>query len=189
MSLNRITSWLLGFIGSQKSLIVQLDITNACNLRCRHCYQGEHSASGDLGLDKWKAIIGQVSALAEKLHLTPHFCVSGGEPTISPLFVPILREIRGRYPQSVIAVLSNGTAFTRQVVEEMAGVGAKVQLSLEGPEAESHDVVRGSGNFGRTMRGLQMLLEAGVYVTFQAVLSRRTAGLIGGFFDLAAHSA
>lgn len=188
MSLNRITNWLLGFIGSQKSLIVQFDITNACNLRCRHCYQGGHSASGDLGLDKWKEIIAQVSALAEKLHLIPHFCISGGEPTISPIFGQILREVRVRHPHSVIAVLSNGIAFAHHVVEEMTEVGAKVQLSLEGPDAGSHDLIRGLGNFERTMRGLQMLQKAGVYVTFQAVLSKRTASLIDGFFDLAVRS-
>ncbi|MDD2805296.1 MAG: radical SAM protein [Elusimicrobiales bacterium] len=184
----KITGWLLNLIGAQTTILVQLDITNACNLRCRHCYQGEHSAAGDLSLDKWREILGQVSALAEKLRLTPHFCLSGGEPTISPLFLPLLRELRGKYPDSVIAVLSNGTALTREAVREIAAARAKVQLSLEGPAADSHDFIRGQGSFEKTMRGLGVLRESGVYVTFQAVLSKRTAGFIGEFFDLAARS-
>ena len=185
MNFEHIIKKVLSFIGAQKTLIVQLDITNTCNLNCRHCYQTGHSAVEDMPLEKWGKIIDQFSELTKKLLLTPHFGISGGEPTISPEFIPILRYIREKHPDAELAVLSNGTALGENVVREIAAVGAKVQLSLEGPDAASHEFVRGRGSFDKTILGLRKLQDAGIYVTLQAVLSRRTAPMVDAFFELA----
>jgi radical SAM protein with 4Fe4S-binding SPASM domain len=177
---------LLSLLGAQKTLIVQLDITNACNLNCKHCYQTVHSSAEDMSFDKWEKIIGQISSLAGKLMLKPHFGLSGGEPTVNPQFIPILKYIRASYPDCDVAVLSNGTSLREEVIEAIGEAAAKVQLSLDGPDAESHDFVRGRGSFDKTMLGLERLQAAGIYVTFQTVLSRRTAAMINAFFDMAA---
>ena len=44
---------------------IQWHLTEACNLRCRHCYQGER-ATGEMSLPEIKAVIGEVSEFNDK---------------------------------------------------------------------------------------------------------------------------
>jgi radical SAM protein with 4Fe4S-binding SPASM domain len=184
--MNWLINKLLNLIGTQKFLSVQLDITNACNLNCRHCYQGVHSSGGDLSFEDWCGILDQYGELAAKLHLKPHFCISGGEPTLSPIFEKLLREIHSRWPLAGIAVLTNGTNISDHVASLLTAHKADVQISLEGPDAERNDFVRGNGSFARAIEGFRKVQAEGLNVTFQAVLSNRTGAWIAEFFELAA---
>lgn len=183
--MNWILNKLLKFTGTQKFLSAQLDITNACNLSCTHCYQPYHSPCDDLSIVEWRKILDQYARLAKKLYLRPSFCLSGGEPTISPLFIPILEELNCRWPKVGISILTNGTSLSKAIVAEMKRFKVDVQISLDGPDIERHDCVRGSGNFTKAIKGLQVLREAEVPFTFQAVLSYRTFPWINDFFETA----
>lgn len=183
--MNLIIERLLKFTGTQKFLSAQLDITNACNLSCTHCYQAQHSLGGDLSIGDWRKILDQYSRLAKKLYLRPHFCISGGEPTLSPLFIPILEELNSRWPDVGISILTNGTGLSKAIVSEMTRFKVDVQISIDGPDDVRHDSVRGRGNFNKAIKGLHTLREAGLPVTFQAVLSHRTAPWITDFFETA----
>lgn len=183
--MNWLINKLLKFTGSQKFLSIQLDITNACNLNCVHCYQSQHSANGDMPIEEWRKILDQYSNLAKKLHLAPHFCISGGEPTISPLFPLILAEIHSRWPAAGILVLTNGTNLTSKVLKELTHYKADVQVSIDGPDSARHDRVRGPGNFAKSIAGLKELRSAGLAATLQTVLSSRTAPWIREYFETA----
>lgn len=186
--MNWLITKLLKFTGSQKYLSVQLDITNACNLNCSHCYQPRVAGDSNLSLGEWREILDQYSRLADKLCLKPHFGISGGEPTLSPLFIPILEELNSRWPGVGITVLTNGTSLSGEVVSAMKRFGVIAQISVDGPDAARHDVIRGSGNFDRAMKGLKALNAASVDVRLQAVLSRKTAAWAPEFFSMAATS-
>lgn len=187
--MNWLINKLLKFTGSQKFLSIQLDITNACNLNCRHCYQGKHFIGADMPLSDWCDILEQYGKLARKLHLEPLFTLSGGEPTLSPLFPCLLDEIHKRWPSAGIAVLTNGTSITDSVADAVTKHKADVQISLEGPDAERHDYVRGAGSFTKAMAGYAILKNAGIKITLQTVLSSRTAPWIEQFFELAERQA
>jgi radical SAM protein with 4Fe4S-binding SPASM domain len=181
--MNWIIEKLLKFTGSQKFLSIQMDITNSCNLKCIHCYQpNQHGA--ELPFASWQNILDQYSELTEKLALKPCLSLSGGEPTLSPLFAPMLNEIRHRWPAAVITIITNGTALSEKIISVIKSHGADVQLSLDGPDAERHDVIRGKGSFDKMMVGCSALQNAGINPTFQAVLSRRTAPWISDFFGI-----
>ena len=143
---------ILKFTGSQKFLSIQMDITNTCNLKCVHCYQPDLRGD-ELSFSSWQNILGQYSDLSEKLALKPCFSLSGGEPTLSPLFAPILNEIHSRWPAAVITIITNGTALSEKIISEIKLHGADVQLSLDGPDAERHDMVRGKGSFNKMTAG------------------------------------
>lgn len=179
--MNWLVKKILKFTGSQKFLSIQLDITNACNLRCVHCYRPDNSAS-DLPLSDWKKILDQYSALADKLSLEPCLGLCGGEATISPMFIPILDEIRRRWPAAVINLITNGTALTGKALGAIKGHAVNVQISLDGPDAVRNDIIRGDGSFARTMEGVKSLQTYGVRPDFQAVLSFRTLPWIEDFF-------
>lgn len=173
------------FTGTQRFLSAQLDITGACNLKCRHCYQ-PHNSSSDLSMEEWKKILDQYGLLLKKLYLKPHVSLGGGEPTLSPLFAPMLGELHARWPEATLNVLTNGTAMPEAAVAAIVGHKADVQISIDGPDAERHDAIRGAGSFEKAVRGYRELRSRGVRVVFQAVLSHKTAPWIDEFFETAA---
>lgn len=183
--MNWLVKKILKFTGSQKFLSIQLDITNACNLNCVHCYQLGHSAKDDLSLEDWRKIFNQYEDLAEKLHLAPHFCISGGEPTLSPLFPLILAELHSRWPAAGISVLTNGTNLNDKILSYLIRYNIDVQISIDGPDSERHDYIRGPGNFKKAIKGLKALQGVALNATFQAVLSTRTASWIRDFLETA----
>jgi MoaA/NifB/PqqE/SkfB family radical SAM enzyme len=183
---DRLVRGLLSFTGSQKFLTAQLDITNACNLSCAHCYHAHHSTEGALGLAGWRRILDQYGALADKLCLEPWLVLCGGEPTISPLFLPLLEELDNRWPGVHITVLTNGTRLTPELCQALRRFNVSFQVSLDGPDAARHDLVRGPGNFDRALAGLRNLQAAGLKATFQATLSHRSSAWIAEFFETAA---
>lgn len=183
--MNWIIDKILKFTGSQKFLSIQLDITNNCNLNCVHCYQSHHSKNENLSFQDWCNILDQYTQLTKKLHLKPHFGISGGEPTLSPLFLPLLQEINSRWPEAGISVLTNGTNFSNSILDVMTRFNIDTQISIDGSDSERNDIIRGQGNFNRAMQGIRALQKAGLNATFQAVLSYRTAQWIEDFFDTA----
>ena len=185
LMMNWILNRLLKFTGTQKFLSVQLEITNACNLNCLHCYQPGHSGNTDISFGDWRRILAQYKKLSEKLHLAPHFCISGGEPTISPLFPLILAELHANWPAADIALLTNGTCLSEKILTELTRHNVAVQISIDGPDSERHDYIRGLGNFEKAMKGLKTLQDSGLNAIFQAVLSTRTAPGIQDFFETA----
>jgi radical SAM protein with 4Fe4S-binding SPASM domain len=185
--MNWIVERLLKFTGSQKFLSAQLDITNACNLNCTHCYQPRHAVGEELPIEDWRKILDQYSLLAKKLYLRPYFCISGGEPTVSPLFIPIIEELRSRWPGVGINILTNGTNLSGEIVSVMTRFKVDVQISLDGHDSAKHDRIRGVGNFDKAIKGFKALQTAGLNATLQAVLSYRTAPWINEFFETAAN--
>ena len=177
---------LLRFTGSQKFLTTQLDITNACNLSCAHCYHSNHSNAGALDFDGWGKILDQYGQLARKLHLAPRFVICGGEPTLSPLFFPMLSELNSRWPGVHITVLTNATRLTEGLVSSLRAYNLGFQISLDGPDRERHDLIRGAGNFAQALAGLKNLQHAGMNATFLATLSHKTSLWISDFFEIAA---
>jgi len=192
-SLARLRSSLLDralrFIGTQKFLSIQLDITNACNLTCAHCYHAHHSNAGALSFDGWKAILDQYAGLLDKLHLRPWFRICGGEPTLSPLLLPMLEEINFRWPGVRVGMMTNGTRLSRALVADLKPFNPHIQISLDGPDAERHDLIRGRGVFAQTLEGLENWRAAGLTAFFSATLSHRTSFWIDDFFETARRQA
>lgn len=176
---------LLARISTQRVLTAQLDLTNACNLSCAHCYHPHHSNKGALGLGQWKLVLDQYDALTRKLYLEPRFVLCGGEPTISPLFLPVVRELSKRWPGVRVTVLTNGTRLTPSLLAAMSGLRLDFQISLDGPDEARHDLIRGPEAFSQAMTGLRNLQEAGFNACFLATLSWRTSFWIEDFFEMA----
>lgn len=179
---------LMNFTGSQKFLTTQLDVTNACNLTCAHCYHAHHNNEGALDFAGWRSILDQYERLAKKLYLEPCFVICGGEPTISPLFWPLLEELEARWPGVNISILTNATRLTAGFAAKLKGFNADFQISLDGPDKMRHDLIRGEGNFDQALAGLNILQQAGMNATFLATLSHRTSFWIDDFFDIAART-
>jgi len=123
---------------------------------------------------------------AYDLSFSLSYNITGGEPFLRPDLYDVLSEI-GK-SRGEIYLLTNGTLITSSNASELAALRVRgVQVSIEGPE-KIHDQVRGQGSFGKAMRGVGHLLEAGLTVTLNATLSRINAIYLMDLIDLASHA-
>ena len=176
---------LTDLIGGPEYLTIQLDITNACNLNCTHCYHSNHINKGALDLEGWKKVLNQYSDLNNKLNTKPSFVLCGGEPLVSKSFKPIVHEIKSKWADAPITVLTNGTLLNEKNISFLKENKIDLQISLDGPNADIHDLKRGRGNFEKSISGAKKALAAELKIHFLAILSEQSYPWISSFFDLA----
>lgn len=153
---------------------LQWHLTELCNLRCRHCYQGERGID-EMSLPELRRAFGEaadmVAAWSETygMEFSRSINVTGGEPFLRRDLFEILGEIRKRGFD--VFLLTNGTLVDQMRARMLADLGIKgVQVSVEGPE-EVHDAIRGEGSFSAAAAGIERLVDAGIAVTLNTTLS------------------
>jgi len=166
------------------SLSIQLDITNACNLRCTHCYHPDHKNSGNLQINDWIQVLAQYQSLLRTVKARPNIAICGGEPLISPVLFPMLDEITRRWNNTFIGIMTNGTQIDRHL-DRLKQYPLFFQVSLESSNPTHHDAIRGIGSFERVLDGIRVLLASGFDVHLLVILSRKTAAEIEGMFAFA----
>jgi radical SAM protein with 4Fe4S-binding SPASM domain len=139
--------------------LVVWNYTNACNLKCKHCYQRADKPTPDeLSTEERLKIIDQLDKAS-----VATIAFSGGEPLMRRDFFEVAKYAadKGMY----ISVATNGTLLTKQAVEKLKEAGvAYVEISLDGARRETHEVFRGvSGCFDKTLRGIKNSVEGGLY--------------------------
>lgn len=180
-----ITSKMIDLIGGQKVMTLQIDITNACNLSCAHCYHAHHNNRGAISFDDWCAIIQQYKSMIEKLHLEPKVVLCGGEPTISPLLLPILSYLDSQWSGVRVSILTNGTRLSDGLLSQLKPFNVEFQISLDGPDSVRHDQIRGAGNFTKAAAAVQRAKAMGFDVFLLAILSKKTSAWVEDFFWMA----
>jgi len=141
---------------------LEFQITDRCNLRCRHCYIGE-GLHQDLPVEKILRVLQEFEEI-QGLRLL----LSGGEPLLHPHFWEI-NEILREYPfRSVL--LSNGTFINKAAAEKFRV--HEVQVSLDGMK-EGHESIRGEGAFEKTLQAIDHLLEANIRVSVATMIHRK----------------
>jgi len=138
---------------------LELQITDKCNLRCRHCYLGRQKKK-ELGLEKIFDICEQFERL-QGLRLI----ISGGEPLLHKEFWKFNDGV-GKYQFRSI-LLSNGTLITPQAAKMLKV--QEVQISIDGIE-KSHDLLRGRGMFKAAMRGAENVLKEGIDLSVATII-------------------
>lgn len=169
----------------QTHLAIQLDITNACNLSCKHCYHSDHCNSDSLSIKNWKLILAQFKELITKLNLEPIIILSGGEPLLSPLLPGLIKHINNQFNSAHITVLSNGTVISPKILQLLSNQKISIQISLDGPTRDQHDFIRGNGSFDKTISNIAIMIENKIPVSTVTVLSKRTEDFIDDQFKLA----
>lgn len=141
-------------------LAVSFLLTERCNLSCHMCPHGEGTVAQpgpmtnggmiDLGLVK--------KLLDEVAQHRPEIGIMGGEPTLHPDCLEIIREARNRDLQTNL--VTNGTLL-KKLAEGLveSGVNA-INLSLDGPP-DVHNQVRGQrSSYERAVEGIRACREA-----------------------------
>lgn len=126
------------------------EITSKCNLKCRHCFRTAPTAP-DLNTSESMALVDQIADLNVK-----KVAITGGEPFVRPDLIGIIRRLRGL--DLVVKVASNLTLLDQQNVRDLAELGyLEIGFSLDGPDAATHDYLRGRGAYSQLVARLKEL--------------------------------
>jgi MoaA/NifB/PqqE/SkfB family radical SAM enzyme len=132
-----------------------------CNLACTYCLTESAPKSPQRVIDR--ARMREIADEAAELGFTD-LGVTGGEPFLLQWLPQALAEMSQRLP---VLVLTNGTLFTRRRIESLAAIaGAPVamQISLDRPDPDENDAMRGRENFRRVVDAVPQLVERGIRV-------------------------
>ena len=141
---------------------LELQMTDRCNLQCRHCYIGEGSHQ-DLSKKPIQRVLEEFEEI-QGLRLL----ISGGEPLLHPHFWEINDILRNYAFRSIL--LSNGTLITKEVAKKLRV--HEVQVSLDGME-EGHESLRGKGTFEKAMAAIDHLQQANLRVSVATMIHRK----------------
>ena len=140
--------------------------TQACNLRCTYCYQDATVArDNELSTAEGRNLVDQVAEAGART-----FVFTGGEPFSRRDLLEI-----AHYSKSCglrTNVITNGHYIVPRRVAAIAEVFDKVTVSLDHGIPEHHDSARGQGSWRRAAAAIDLLLEAGVVVDINSVLTR-----------------
>lgn len=136
---------------------VYLDVTNRCQLACRHCCTSSgHPDPDELTGAELIDVVDQVRRMG-----VPNLVLSGGEP----LLRQELPELLGHAVRSGLRVtlLTNGLLIDERCARHLAESGVRVKISLDGATAPTHDDLRGPGAFDGALASLARLVAAGAH--------------------------
>ena len=150
-------------------LKVQWKITEECNLKCKHCYEGEkkHMCLSKQDISK----IFDVLINSQILSLT----ITGGEA----LLVDDLAHHVSKCLENGIAVniFTNGLLLDK-FIDRMAKKEVidllSIEVSIDGDEKE-HDFIRGEGNFKKTLTNIKYALDNGYNIITNTVINKKNS--------------
>ncbi len=137
--------------------LVVWNFTNACNLKCKHCYANAKFGGKELSLEENMEII-------DKLYEAGVVAIafSGGEPLISKNFFKLVRYAKQK--GFFISVATNGTLITKNVAKKLKKVGVEyVEISIDSSREKVHDSFRGiKGAWKRALEGVKNCANEGI---------------------------
>jgi MoaA/NifB/PqqE/SkfB family radical SAM enzyme len=149
--------WLFG---TRIPLAVTIGVTDRCQCVCAHCSaMGGHRSGPPLSLDDLRRVIGQSVELG-----VTNVTFTGGEPLLRPDLDAIVAMVPS--DQAVSLVFTNGIGLTAARARQLKDAGLwGVQISLDSPDPEEHDRLRGwAGCFRAVTDGVASARDAGLFV-------------------------
>lgn len=133
---------------------LELQITDRCNLRCRHCYIGEKSPQ-ELSIQEITDVLREFEEM-QGLRLM----ITGGEPLMHNNF----NALNNILPDFLIrkVLFTNGLLLTRDLLQHLNV--DEIQISIDGLEM-AHDALRGQGTFKKAIAAVRLAAEEGIDVS------------------------
>ncbi len=166
----------------ERPLLICWETTKACLLACRHCRANavRKSLPSELTLKEGINLIDQLVDFGKPY---PTLVLSGGDPLMRPDIQNLIEYSAGR---GLRVALSPAVSLLKpQSLERIAGLGLKaVSISLDGAREETHDWLRGPGNYQLTLKAIADAVELGMRIQVNTVVMRRNVEELADVFHL-----
>lgn len=133
---------------------LELQITNKCNLKCRHCYIKDRDKK-ELSVNQLRTILKEFEHMQGLRVL-----VTGGEPLLHSQF----EEINKMLPRFLLrkVFFTNGILLDEEIIKRLNV--DEIQVSIDGLE-HAHDFLRGKGTYRLAMKAVTLSLDHGFHVS------------------------
>lgn len=159
---------------------LELQITNKCNLKCRHCYInppdptftkggiGEFSGenSKELSVNQIRGILKEFEEMQGLRVL-----ITGGEPLVHNRF----KEINEMLPEFFMrkVLFTNGLLLNKKMLKKLNI--DEIQISVDGLE-DAHDSLRGKGTFKLAIEAVKCAIDSGFEVSVSTMVHAKNLG-------------
>jgi len=150
---------------------VEIQLGHLCNNRCTFCVSGQRTARGQAGVSAIDPILAPIRAARARGH--DKITLLGGEPTLQPSFLPILRECAALGFSEVVVFTNGARTASGKLIDEALATGAKIsfRISIQGATQASHErTTLKPGSFDRIVRTLIELKARGLKTTVNMCL-------------------
>jgi radical SAM protein with 4Fe4S-binding SPASM domain len=139
---------------------LELQITDKCNLKCRHCYIGRPE-NNEISIDEIKDVLDEFEEM-QGLRLL----ITGGEPLMHSRFEEINSLLPGYNLRKIL--FTNGLLLLNE-----KGLNAdEIQFSVDGME-RGHEAIRGKGTYKLVMKKIREAIDAGITVSIATMVHGR----------------
>lgn len=146
--------------------IAFLELTRACNLRCRHCLNNSGIKNkNELTREETLKLISDLAdAGIQEIRFT------GGEPLLNKNVYEYIKCCTDLGLSTSLG--SNGTLVDEKVAMKLKLAGLKrCVISIDGSR-DAHDYIRGIGNYDKSMRAIDLLKSYGIDVRINSVIMK-----------------
>jgi radical SAM protein with 4Fe4S-binding SPASM domain len=140
---------------------LELQITDKCNLKCRHCYIGKPQ-NNELFVNEIKDILDEFGEM-QGLRLL----ITGGEPLTHSRFAEI-NELLPAYAFRKI-LFTNGLLLNKDSLKNLNV--EEIQFSVDGME-RGHEALRGKGTYKAAMQKIKDALNIGIPVSIATMVHK-----------------
>ena len=143
---------------------IYIDITDSCQLNCKHCLTKHLNCGSELPLERLKEIADECERLG-----VFYVKLGGGEPLLHKNFFDVVRYFRqkGIY----LSLSTNGYLVDDDMAEFLAQYNVKTTVSVEGTE-KIDAFIRGEGHYDVAMNALDTLVWHNANVAMRVTLTR-----------------
>jgi radical SAM protein len=171
---------------SQAPFLVIWEVTQACDLACKHCRASARPDRDprELATDEGRGVISQIKAFGD-----PLLVFTGGDPLMRPdLFELLEASVKAGLRTTVTP--SATPLLTEEAIERIQACGvSRMAVSLDGWDARSHDGFRQvDGSFDRTMLALSHSKQIGLETQVNTTVSRHNAAQLPRIAEIVAAS-
>ncbi|MBI5212173.1 MAG: radical SAM protein [Nitrospirae bacterium] len=140
---------------------LELQITDRCNLKCKHCYIGK-PLNNELTVSEIKPVLNEFEKM-QGLRLL----ITGGEPLMHSRF----GEINSLLPEYNFRkiLFTNGLLLTEKLLKWLNA--DEIQVSVDGME-HGHEAIRGKGTYGIVIRTIREAIDIGTTVSIATMIHR-----------------
>jgi radical SAM protein len=167
----------------QSPMLVIWEVTQACDLACVHCRASAQSERHpqELNTEQGYRLLDEIRRFGE-----PLMVFTGGDPLKRPDLLDLARYsvkigLRTNVTPSATPLL------TAAAIEGFQAAGvSRMAISLDGPDAPSHDDFRGiPGTFDRAMFALRHARDIGLDTQLQTTVTRRNMARLSEMAEIA----
>lgn len=166
-------------------LMLYFEVTQACDLVCKHCRASAQSEShpSELNTENAISLLKQATEFPRK----PNVVFTGGDPLKRRDIWRLMETAAGLGLNTALTPSATPLA-TLDALRRARDVGvAALGVSLDGVDAATHDAFRGwEGSFVRTMEILEGARKLGFYVQVNTTITRRNSEQIDALAEMLA---